>query len=193
MDLQVAPLDGPVVRLEPISETHKSELRAVAESGLNWTYMPIQATGDAFDNWFDWSRRIHEQGREHVYIVRGKSDGAVCGSTRFLNIEPAHKRCEIGHTWYSPAAQGTRVNPSAKYLLFDHAFSAGRKPGRTQMRCPQRPLPRRHRQAGRPRGRHLAQAYGVSERPCARYGLFLGARRRMARRPRGSAGADRQR
>jgi RimJ/RimL family protein N-acetyltransferase len=34
----------------------------------------------------------------------------------------AHRRLEIGSTWYEPAARGTAVNPACKLLLLAHAF-----------------------------------------------------------------------
>jgi RimJ/RimL family protein N-acetyltransferase len=46
------------------------------------------------------------------------------GSTSYLAIAPEHAKVEIGATWYEPAAQGTAVNPEAKYLLLANAFAA---------------------------------------------------------------------
>ena len=48
--------------------------------------------------------------------------GQVVGSTRFINIVPAHRRVEIGGTWIGPAWQRSRVNSEAKYLMLRHAF-----------------------------------------------------------------------
>jgi RimJ/RimL family protein N-acetyltransferase len=59
-----------------------------------------------------------------TFAVRRLADGALVGSTSFLNIVPEHERVEIGSTWYAPEAQATAVNPEAKYLLFGHAFAA---------------------------------------------------------------------
>jgi RimJ/RimL family protein N-acetyltransferase len=42
--------------------------------------------------------------------------------TRYLNIEEAHKRLEIGSTWYEPSTWGGPVNPECKLLLMRHAF-----------------------------------------------------------------------
>jgi len=47
----------------------------------------------------------------------------VVGSTRYLNIEPAHRRLEIGYTWLAPAWQKTAINSDAKLLMLDHAFA----------------------------------------------------------------------
>ena len=48
--------------------------------------------------------------------------GSVVGSTRFLNLDPAHRRVEIGSTWVAPPWQRTSVNTEAKYLMLRHAF-----------------------------------------------------------------------
>jgi RimJ/RimL family protein N-acetyltransferase len=46
----------------------------------------------------------------------------VIGGTRFMNIEPAHRRVEIGFTWIGRPWQRTAVNTEAKYLMLRHAF-----------------------------------------------------------------------
>jgi RimJ/RimL family protein N-acetyltransferase len=50
--------------------------------------------------------------------------GRVIGSTRFHNVEPAHRRVEIGYTWIAPPWTRTPVNTEAKYLMLRHAFES---------------------------------------------------------------------
>jgi len=50
----------------------------------------------------------------------------LVGSTRFMNIDLAHRRAEIGSTWIVPAWQRTAVNTEAKYLMLRHAFEQWR-------------------------------------------------------------------
>ena len=57
-----------------------------------------------------------------VPLRRHRSDGAVVGSTSYLNVVPEHRRLEIGNTWNNPSAWGTGANTEAKYLLLRHAF-----------------------------------------------------------------------
>jgi RimJ/RimL family protein N-acetyltransferase len=116
------PLEAAGVRLEPLSEVHREGLRRVSEAAEIWTHMPRPAMGPDFDPWFDWSLRICATGSEAAWAVRTSPDGALVGSTRYLNIEPAHRRVEIGHTWYAPAVWATSVNPACKFALLDHAF-----------------------------------------------------------------------
>jgi RimJ/RimL family protein N-acetyltransferase len=51
-----------------------------------------------------------------------RASGRVIGSTRYMNIEKAHRRLEIGSTWIAPEWQRTAINTEAKYLLMRHAF-----------------------------------------------------------------------
>lgn len=57
-----------------------------------------------------------------AYAVVDNSDGRVVGSTSFYDIDQANLAVAIGYTFYADSAQGTAVNPSAKYLLLRHAF-----------------------------------------------------------------------
>jgi RimJ/RimL family protein N-acetyltransferase len=45
--------------------------------------------------------------------------------TSYLAIDAAHRRLEIGATYYRPQARGGIVNPATKRLLLAHAFEAG--------------------------------------------------------------------
>jgi RimJ/RimL family protein N-acetyltransferase len=46
----------------------------------------------------------------------------VIGATRYMDIAPAHRRLEIGATWYAPSAHRTGANVESKMLLLAHAF-----------------------------------------------------------------------
>ena len=46
----------------------------------------------------------------------------VIGSTRFMNIDAANHRVEIGTTWIAGSWQRTFVNTHAKFLMLKHAF-----------------------------------------------------------------------
>jgi RimJ/RimL family protein N-acetyltransferase len=112
------------VRLEPLVEAHHDGLARAAGQDEIWDHMPYRAAGDGFGPWFDQALGLALAGREAVWAVRTTRDGALVGSTRYLAIEAAHRRLEIGHTWYSPAVWATQVNPACKLLLLRHAFEA---------------------------------------------------------------------
>jgi RimJ/RimL family protein N-acetyltransferase len=111
-----APLEGDLVRLVPLAEQHREELRRAAEREPEihrYTVLPLLG----FDRWFD---EALEPADEAPFVV--EIGGRLVGSTRLMAIEPDHRRAEIGWTWYQRAHWGTGANTEAKYLLLREAF-----------------------------------------------------------------------
>ncbi|NNG95936.1 GNAT family N-acetyltransferase [Gordonia araii NBRC 100433] len=52
-------------------------------------------------------------------VVDGET---VVGSTSYYEIDPGSLSAAIGYTFYTESAQGTAINPTAKFLLLRHAF-----------------------------------------------------------------------
>lgn len=48
--------------------------------------------------------------------------GVPVGMAAVLNHDPAHRRAEVGHIWYVPAAQRRTVNTEAAYLMIHACF-----------------------------------------------------------------------
>ncbi|PCG15630.1 MULTISPECIES: GNAT family N-acetyltransferase [Sphingomonas] len=65
--------------------------------------------------------REQEYGRALPLTVE-TPDGRVVGLTRFLRMNEAHRRVEIGGTFYARSVQRSGVNTEAKLLLLTHAF-----------------------------------------------------------------------
>ena len=116
-------LNGCFIALEPLEQRHHADLAEAGRDPVIWTYMPhdVSAGTGAF---IAWLAEENAQGRMITYAVRRLSDDVLVGSTSYLSIAPEHAKVEIGATWYQPSAQGTAVNPEAKYLLFANAFAA---------------------------------------------------------------------
>jgi RimJ/RimL family protein N-acetyltransferase len=114
MDLRPT-LVGRIVTLEPLEERHVEGLRAAAADERAWRWMITTDTG----LWI--SRALAATDMHHFVVVK---DGAVVGSTSYLNVVPEHRRLEIGNTWNTPSAWGTGANTDAKYLLLRHAFES---------------------------------------------------------------------
>ena len=109
-------LAGRIVRVEPIDERHREGLREAAERDPQiHRYTNMYSLG--FDRWFDLAL---ESTSEVPFVV--SIDGRPVGSSRYLNIEPFHKRLEIGWTWLERAQWGTGANIETKYLLMRNAF-----------------------------------------------------------------------
>jgi N-acetyltransferase len=107
------PLEGRIVRLEPLAEEHFDALRAAGRDPDVWRWMVV----DNVDDWL--ALRPEDEGRVAFATV---VDGVPLGSTSFLSLAPAHRRIEIGATWLSSAAWNTGANAEAKLLMMRHAF-----------------------------------------------------------------------
>lgn len=119
-----ATLTGRFVALEPLEERHRDGLVAAAADPALFTYMPFDAS-KGFAARLGWFAQENAAGRMVSYAVRRRGDGAIVGSTSYLNIAAHDAKVEIGSTWYTQAAQATAVNPEAKYLLLGNAFAKG--------------------------------------------------------------------
>ncbi len=56
------------------------------------------------------------------FVTIDRASGKAVGTTRYMNIEAAHRRLEIGTTWLGKSVQRTAINTEAKYLMLRHAF-----------------------------------------------------------------------
>lgn len=115
-------LPGKFVDLELLEEHHREELRTIACDKNIWIYLPHKVTDENFDAWYEKIFSKTQQGEHCPYIVKRKTDQKIVGSTRYYNIDFAHRRLAIGFTWYTKEAQGTSINPECKLLLLEQAF-----------------------------------------------------------------------
>ena len=118
-------LEGTHVRLEPLAAHHAAGLREAMQDGRLWelwyTFVPEP---DAVAAWIDTAISQQAEGKALAFAVVRRRDGAVVGSTRYMNVEPVQRRLEIGTTWYAKSAQRTGLNTQCKRLLLAHAFEA---------------------------------------------------------------------
>lgn len=137
-------LQGRVVRLEPLDAGHATELAAAAGTDRGaYGYTKVPDGLDDAEVYVAEALAQRDAGRSVPFAVRRLADGAVVGSTRYLDLEvfvwpprwppgtpadvvPSDEHpptvVEIGSTWYGPSARGTAVNPECKLLLLGHAF-----------------------------------------------------------------------
>ena len=117
------PLEGSLVRLEPLVEEHREPLRSVAGHPEIWQWMDrrVSETDDGFDHWFDGRLLARKLGDEYAYATL-KVDGSPLGSSSYLAPRPIHDGVEIGWTWLTPSAWRTGANVEAKLLMLGNAF-----------------------------------------------------------------------
>ena len=52
------------------------------------------------------------------------ASGRPVGMTTYMNVDAAHKRVEIGSTWYARSVQRSALNTECKLMLLRHAFES---------------------------------------------------------------------
>ena len=116
-----APLGEGDIRLDPLGERHRADLRAACAEDLEiWPLYSTSWGPDHFDTQFDGLRM-----RENSFPFAVMKDGQLVGMTAFLGYLPARQTVEIGNTYYVPAVRGTGLNRRVKALLLDRAFACG--------------------------------------------------------------------
>ncbi|HYQ95906.1 MAG TPA: GNAT family protein [Candidatus Eisenbacteria bacterium] len=117
-------LQGTRVRMEPLSlEKHFEGLLAIGLDPELWRWtLNACATREDLSAYLREALNMQSEGSAIPFGTVEQATGRVLGCTRFGNIEPKHRRVEIGWTWVGRAFQRTHVNTEAKHLMLRHAF-----------------------------------------------------------------------
>jgi L-amino acid N-acyltransferase YncA len=126
--LAVGPLNGAVVRLDPLALDHAVALTESAtedRSTFGYTHVPgdLPAMRDAMIGLL----AEREQGLCIPFTQVRVADDRPVGMTRFLTLRRDRPdvppfAVEVGGTWLAASAQRSAINTEAKLLLFEHAF-----------------------------------------------------------------------
>ena len=118
-------LEGRYATLEPLARQHEAGVRAAAADGELWRlwYTSVPAP-EATAAWLESSLAMRERQGAMPFVIRENASGEIVGSTRYFNVDAAHRRLEIGHTWHARRVQRTAINTECKLLLLTHAFEA---------------------------------------------------------------------
>jgi RimJ/RimL family protein N-acetyltransferase len=123
MVVEPTTLRGKTVRLEPLRMEHAGALAHVGLDPSLWRWIPVQvATPDEMRTYVATALDEQQRGVSVPFAIVDQVSNQVIGSTRYANIEPAHRRLEIGWTWLTPSFQRTAANTEAKLMLLTHAF-----------------------------------------------------------------------
>ncbi|HVX32427.1 MAG TPA: GNAT family protein [Solirubrobacterales bacterium] len=123
-----ARLEGSLVTLEPLAEEHRNGLWEAAQPDEIWDWLAkLNRSRAYFDEWFDATLATNaagegEPGETGALAVRRNADGALVGTSRYMNVRRWDRVVEIGWTWFNPSVWRTGVNVETKLLMFTHAF-----------------------------------------------------------------------
>jgi len=123
-----ARLEGSLVTLEPFAEEHRDGLWEAAQSDEIWIWLTkLNKSREDFDAWFDATLATNAAGEGQpsetgAFAVRRNADGALVGSSRYMNVRRWDRVVEVGWTWFNPSVWRTGINVETKLLIFTRAF-----------------------------------------------------------------------
>jgi RimJ/RimL family protein N-acetyltransferase len=113
------------VRLEPLRPEHAAMLWEIAKSDLAdlFQWIPYRLTSLRDFEQFN-ANVLDEQARglSIPFATFTRERDQIVGTTRYMNMDLANRKVEIGSTWVAPPWQRTAINTEAKYLMLRHAF-----------------------------------------------------------------------
>src|SRR5258706_4150550 len=116
-------LEGELVRLELVDVArHAGQLFAAQSSAPElWGYLPY-GPFESVAAFRVWLTERTASSDPLFYAIIERSSGQALGMASFLRVEPGHGVIEVGHIWYSPALQRTRLATDAMYVMARHVF-----------------------------------------------------------------------
>jgi N-acetyltransferase len=125
MQLDAIVLENRHVRLEPMGEAHREDLRAACNADpATWTDLyPYSMAGEHFDP--AWARMLRDVEAGRTIALAVMAEGRCGGISCYAGIDAANATVEIGGTYYRPDLRGGAGNPAAKRLMLAHAFESG--------------------------------------------------------------------
>jgi len=118
-------LEGTHVRLEPLRPEHAAMLWEIAKDHLADLFQWIPYQLESLGHFEEFNRQVLEEQKRGVSIpfaTYERSSNQIVGTTRFMNMDLANRKVEIGSTWIASPWQRTVINTEAKYLMLCHAF-----------------------------------------------------------------------
>ncbi len=120
--IQPTELHGQFATLKPLDKTDLEPLIAAVSDGDIWKVRVAQVPHpDKMQDEIERRLSLQQKAQMLPFTIRN-AQGQVIGMTCYANIDNAHRRTDIGWTWYSQSAQRTPINSECKYLLLKHAF-----------------------------------------------------------------------
>jgi len=120
--LEPVTLRGRHATLEPLDRSHCDAMIEAVRDGELWRlwYTNVPAP-ERMASEIDRRLRLQAEGSMLPFAVLD-AHGACAGMTTYMNVDAAHKRVEIGSTWYAERVQRTSLNTECKLMLMTHAF-----------------------------------------------------------------------
>ena len=116
-------LSGEMVDLIPLVPAHFEALDRLSGDPRIWEFYSFDGSrpGKIIDVL---TKALIERDKslQYPFTIVHKPTQTIIGSTRFLEVQPEHRKLEIGGTWLHPAYWATAINIECKLLLLTYCF-----------------------------------------------------------------------
>lgn len=117
-------LRGVDAALVPLSADHADALAEAVRDGELWKlWYTLVPTPERMGAEIERRLGLQRAGSMTPFTVLDAA-GTPVGMSTYMNVDPVHRRVEIGSTWYAARTQRTALNTQCKRLLLGHAFEA---------------------------------------------------------------------
>lgn len=115
-------LAGPHATLRPLAPAHHDGLCDATRDGELWRlWYTAVPSPEGMAREIERRLGLQAAGSMLPFTVFDAA-GHIAGMTTYMNIDAAHRRVEIGSTWYARSTQRSALNTQCKRLLLAHAF-----------------------------------------------------------------------
>ena len=118
-------LEGRHGRLEPWRAEHAPMLWEIAKAHVKDLFQWIPYKLTSLEDFQTFNRQVLDEQSRGIsvpFATFERTSNHIAGTTRYMNMDLANRKVEIGSTWIAPRWQRTAVNTEAKYLMLRHAF-----------------------------------------------------------------------
>jgi RimJ/RimL family protein N-acetyltransferase len=161
-----APMEGRLVRLEPLAASHVGELHAAnrADDAI-WDWMSCGPFASEAD-YAAWVAAVAGRPDPMFFAVIDRASGRAQGVASWLRIDPANGVIEVGNIAFAPVLQRTPAATEAMFLMMARVFALGYR--RYEWKCNALNLP----------SRRAAQRFGFSYEGIFRQAVVVKGRNR---------------
>ena len=116
-------LKNEMIELIPLNEKHESELFNISNNRKIWEHFTENGFGKKnFKIYIRNAILKREDKIEYPFVIKDLRINKIAGMTRLYDVSNSLKNIKIGHTWIGENFQGTGLNKTCKFLLFEFIF-----------------------------------------------------------------------
>lgn len=116
-------LKNEIVEISPLKPSHEVELFKVSNDVEIWEHFTENGLGkENFTKYIKSTIEKRNQHLEYPMVITDLRTNQIAGMTRIYEVSNELRNVKIGHTWLGKEFQGTGLNKSCKYLLFEFLF-----------------------------------------------------------------------